>query len=509
MAPTPENRFVCVHGHFYQPPREDPWTGKIPRQPSAGEYHDWNERIARECYIPNGRARIANNKNETLAYINNYSFMSFNFGPTLLNWFEEAHPAEYKRLLTADRESASRLEGHGNAIAQAYNHMIMPLANARDKVTQVRWGLADFRYRYHRDPEAMWLPETAVDSETLRVLIGHGLKYAILSPHQAKHVRRAGVTKWSDVTGATLDTRRPYRWTDHESKAHRSIGLFFYDGALSQAVAFGKLMASSPKAADRVAAEFEDDSRADQLVSLATDGETFGHHEKFAEMGLAHLLRFELPSRHIQPVNYGFFLAKHRTTWEAEIRENSSWSCAHGVNRWKGGCDCGSEGKSTAWRKVLREALDWLRDELADIAEAETNRLVRDFWEVRDDYSDVLLDPSDENVELFCRRRMILDPIPETRKALLRMLECQKYAMFMYTSCAWFFSHIDGIEAVQNLMYAARAIELAEETGLADDLESGFLQRLKGAAPSPGSQLKDGEAVYRHLARPSRQRQAA
>ncbi|MBI3552504.1 MAG: DUF3536 domain-containing protein [Elusimicrobia bacterium] len=490
MAPTPENRFVCIHGHFYQPPREDPWTGRVPRQPSAGEDHDWNARIARECYIPNARARIANGRNETLAYVNNYAFLSFNFGPTLLNWLAAEHPEDYKRLLTADRESGVRLEGHGNAIAQAYSHMILPLAGARDQVTQVRWGIADFRARFHRDPEALWLPETAVDSGTLRVLIDHGLKYAILAPSQAKRARRIGESKWTDAAASTLDTGHPYRWTDRASKAQRSIALFFYDGELSQAVAFGKLMASSETAAERIGEAFDPAQRHSRLVSIATDGETYGHHDKFAEMGLAHLLKYELPARRISPVNFGYHLAKHRPTWEAEIRENTAWSCAHGLARWEGGCDCGSEGRSTQWRAPLREALDWLRDQLAAVAEAETHRLVRDFWEVRDDYIDVLLDPSAENVDLFCRRRMIVDPTPETKRALLRILECQKFAMFMYTSCGWFFSDIGGLEAVQNLKYAARAVELAEETGLADGLEAGFLKRLKA-----------GEAVYRRLAR--------
>jgi alpha-amylase/alpha-mannosidase (GH57 family) len=506
MAPAPENRFVCIHGHFYQPPREDPWTGAIARQPSAGNDHDWNTRIARECYIPNGRARIANDKNETLAYINNYSHLSFNFGPTLLTWYEQAHPEEYQKLLSADRESSVRFAGHGNGIAQAYNHVILPLANARDQVTQVRWGLADFRYRFNRDPEALWLPETAVDSSVLRVLISHGLKYVILAPSQAKRFRRAGDVRWTDVSAEILDTTRHYRWVDHASKSSRSIAIFFYDGGLSQAAAFGKLMASSPKAADRIESAFDPESRAAQLVSLATDGETFGHHDKFAEMGLAHLVKFELPARKLHLVNYGYYLSKHRPVWEAEIRDHTAWSCSHGLARWTGGCDCGTDGKSTDWRAPLREAFDWLRDELADIAESETSHLVRDFWEVRDDYIDVLLDGSSDNLDLFCRRRMVIDPIPETKKALVRMLECQKFAMYMYTSCGWFFSDIGGLEAVQNLKYAARAIELAEATGLGDDLESGFLERLR-LASSSDPHLKDGETVYRRLARPQLTRQ--
>jgi alpha-amylase/alpha-mannosidase (GH57 family) len=502
------DRFVCIHGHFYQPPREDPWTGLIPRQKSAGEDHDWNARIARECYIPNARARIVGEKNETLAAVNNYAHISFNFGPTLLNWFAAQHPEDYKRLLSADRESALRLEGHGNAIAQAYSHMILPLADARDQVTQVRWGIADFRFRFHRDPEALWLPETAVDLNTLRVLIDHGLKYAILAPSQAKRVRRPGDARWTDVDATTLDTRHPYRWVDHASKSPRSIWLFFYDGVLSKEVAFGKLMASSPLAAQRLEESFDERSRADQLVSIATDGETYGHHDKFAEMGLAHLLKYEVPARKIQPVNFGYFLAKHRGAWEAEIVDQTAWSCSHGLSRWRGGCDCGSEGKSTDWREPLRDALDWLRGELADIAEAETGRLVRDFWEVRNDAIDIVLDPSAENVDLFCRRRMILPPVPETKTALLRMLECQKLAMYMYTSCGWFFSDVAGLEAVQNLRYAARAIELAEATGLAEDLEEGFMKRLE-AVPCNDERYGDAEAVYRRLARPVRTRAMA
>ncbi|MDE2236810.1 MAG: glycoside hydrolase, partial [Elusimicrobia bacterium] len=305
------SRFICLHGHFYQPPRENPWTGAVERQPSAGSDHDWNARVARECYRPNGQARLVNARNETVRVVNNYARLSFNFGPTLLSWYERAHPQDYARLLEADADSCRRLEGHGNAIAQAYNHPILPLCQSADAATQVRWGLADFEHRFKRRPEAMWLPECGCDDATLRLLIAHGLKYAILSPAQASRVRPQGELAWTDVSAGGLDTRRAYRWWSGEAGRSPSIALFFYDGELSRETAFGRLMSDAVQSARKLAARFSQDPPRPELVSICTDGETYGHHEKFADMGLAYLLYEAAPEAELEPVNFGWHLAKH------------------------------------------------------------------------------------------------------------------------------------------------------------------------------------------------------
>ena len=498
-------KFVCIHGHFYQPPRENPWTGEIERQRSAGADHDWNCRIARECYVPNGQARVVDGGRRTLAVVNNYARLSFNFGPTLLSWLERERPESYRKVIEADRESARRLGGHGNAIAQAYNHMILPLANPRDLRTQVLWGIADFQYRFRRKPEALWLPETACNDAVLRLLSGCGLKYAILAPGQAQRVRPLASSGWRNVADGAIDVRRPYRWRDRRSGASRRIALFFYHGPLSRAVAFGKLMTSSKACADKILGAFDSRSREDQLVSICTDGETYGHHEKFADLGLAHLFQFELPAKAIAAVNYGAYLSRHEPEWEVELKPGpqglgTAWSCDHGLGRWLDDCGCGREGgASQSWRGPLRQALDWLRDSLAVLCEKEGSRLLRDFWEARDDYIRVVLVPRESEAELFFARHLRAPHSPSSRAAALRLMEIQRHAMLMYTSCGWFFSELSGIEAVQNLKYAARAIELAKEQS-GRDLEPEFLARLR-RAPSNDPNLADGEGVYRGLAR--------
>ncbi len=499
------HRFVCIHGHFYQPPREDPWTGVVERQPSAGEDHDWNERVLRECYAPNAAAKLYDAEGKPAGSLNNYAWISFNFGPTLMSWVEARHPEVYQAILAADRESAERLSGHGNAIAQAYNHMILPLAHPRDQDTQIRWGLADFRHRFGRVAEALWIPETACDDGVLRRLAAHGLKYAILAPGQAQRARPLGddgrpAGPWADVAHDALDLRRPYRWLDPDGGP--SIDLFFYDGAIAQQIAFGRLMTDSLKAAERLDAAFDAAAGQPQLASVATDGETYGHHERFAELGLAHLLAVRLPELGLAPVNYGYFLSRQATPrWQVEIGKGpqgrgTSWSCAHGVGRWMTDCGCGAEpGKHLRWRAPLREALDWLRDRLAQATQREGARLLRDVWEARDAYIQVLLDPAAADAFLEPRLRRAE---ASSRGDALALMELQKFAMLMYTSCGWFFSDIAGLEAEQNLKYAARAVEIARER-FGTDFEPEFLERL-ASAPSNDPERPDGAAVYRSAA---------
>ena len=503
-------RYCCVHGHFYQPPRENPWIEIVERQPSARPEHDWNRRIARECYIPNGYARILEGAGGRIARIvDNYEYLSFNFGPTLLSWFEKAFPHDYRRLIEADQASCRRLGGHGNALAQAYNHMILTLASPRDLLTQIRWGLADFRHRFGRKPEAMWLPETACNDAVLKALIEHGLEYVLLAPSQALRVRAIGAQQWYDVSNGSVDTRRAYRWSAPGSDGGKSIALFFYDAGLSQGVAFEKVMADSKSWADRIAAAFDPvppvgtAPGVPQLVSLCTDGESYGHHEHFGEMGLASLLARELPERGVEVVNYGFFLAENPPQWEAEIKPGpdglgTSWSCSHGVSRWTDACGCGAEGRQLGWRRPMREALDWLRDHLAQLYEREGERLFKDAWQARDAYIAIVLDRREETLAAFMADHLKVPDAPEARQKALRLLEMQRHAMLMYTSCGWFFSDISGIEAVQNLQYAARAVELAREAA-GVDLEGGLTARLR-LAPGNHPKFKDGEIVYHELA---------
>lgn len=357
-------RYLCIHCHFYQPPRENPWLEAVEIQDSAYPYHDWNERITAECYAPNSAARILDGEGHIIKIANNYSRISFNFGPTLLSWMEDNSPHTYAHILEADQEGQRLFSGHGPALAQAYNHMILPLATRRDKHTQVLWGIRDFERRFRRFPEGMWLPETAVDLETLEVLADLGIAFTILAPHQAHQVRKLNSQRWRNVEGAKIDPTRAY--VAHLPSG-RSIALFFYDGPISRAVAFEHLLSNGEHFAQRLVSGFSDARRWPQLMHIATDGETYGHHHPHGDMALAYALDY-IESRQLARItNYGEYLANHPPTHEVEIISNTSWSCMHGVERWRGDCGCNSgmkPGWTQHWRAPLRQALDWLRDEV-------------------------------------------------------------------------------------------------------------------------------------------------
>lgn len=498
-------RQVCIHGHFYQPPRENPWTGLIERQESAGNFHDWNERIAAECYVPNTEARVVGPDEEVLKRVNNYSWISFNFGPTLMMWLEKSNPKAYEKIIAADQESFLRLNGHGNAIAQAFVHLILPLADPRDQKTVIHWGISDFKRRFGRAPEALWLPETACDDQVLKLLIDFKMKYAILAPSQAERVRLlAPAGPWKDVSEGSIDPKRPYRWFDPSSERRRFIDLFFYDGPISAAVSFEKLMSDSKVCADRIIQAFGD-LKKDGLVSIATDGELYGHHHKFAEMGLAYLVDKELPSRKIEVVNYGYFLSRRQTEWEVEIKAGpqglgTSWSCSHGVGRWFLDCGCGSEGKSQKWRTPLRQALNVLKSRLDGLTDKAGEGLFKDVWAAREDYGEIIGEDVPQLPASFTRRHLLKNSPSELEKAR-QLMEIQKFALYMFTSCGWFFSDIAGLEATQNLKYARRAMEIAREIS-GEDFELEFLEIL---AQALGNDLKfpDGKTVYQNLVRQS------
>jgi len=493
---------ICIHGHFYQPPRENPWLEAVELQDSATPYHDWNERITYECYAPNARARLLDGEGLIQSIVSNYSRISFNFGPTLLMWMKDKMPDVHQGIVDADRKSRERFSGHGSALAQCYNHMIMPLANARDKRTQVIWGIGDFVSRFGREPEGMWLPETAADDESLDVLAEFGIKFTILSPFQANRVRPlAGKSDWQDVNGTHIDPSMPYRV---KLKSGRSIVVYFYDAPVAQAIAFEKLLSSGERLAERLMDAFDDRRQRDQLVHVATDGESYGHHFQYGDMALAYALHVIEDNPQVKLTIYAEHLEKHPPTHEVEIHQGSAWSCSHGVGRWKENCGCNSGGHSDwnqEWRQQLRQALDQLRDRIAPLYEARVKEFLKDPWNARDRYIDVILDRSPENIAKFFQTHAARELNEDEQVATLRLLEMQRHAMLMYTSCGWFFDEISGIETVQVIQYAARAIQIAAELG-DENVEAGFLEILEQAR-SNIPEHQNGRVIYDKFVKPA------
>jgi alpha-amylase/alpha-mannosidase (GH57 family) len=496
-------RYVCIHGHFYQPPRENPWLEAIEFQDSAYPYHDWNERVTAECYAPNATARILDGENRIVAIVNNYASMSFNFGPTLLSWLEGARPDVYAAILEADRQSAARFSGKGSALAQPYNHMILPLANARDKATQVRWGIRDFEIRFGRKPEGMWLPETAVDTATLEALAAQGIGFTILAPHQAGAVRPIGDAAWTELAGQEIDPTQAYRVP---LPSGASIAAFFYDGPVSRAVAFDPLLLSKGETfAGRVLGAFSVERGRPELVHVASDGETYGHHHRHGDMALAYALHTIETGGSARLTNYAEFLERCPPTHEARIVEATSWSCAHGVERWRSDCGCHTgahPGWNQAWRAPLRAALDGLRDALAPLYESGSAGLIVDPWAARDDYVEVILDRSPESVGRFLARHAPTALSPGDRTRVLKLLEMQRHAQLMFTSCGWFFDEVSGIEARQIIQYAGRALQLAQDLFPGANLEAAFLDAL-GQARSNVPDVRDGRRIYEEAVRPA------
>ncbi len=487
-------RYVCVHGHFYQPPRENPFLEAIELQDSAYPYHDWNERICVECYAPNASSRILDNEGRITELFNNYSHISFNFGPTLLSWLEDKAPKVYASIVRADQLSKERFSGHGSALAQAYNHMILPLANRRDKTTQVIWGIKDFEHRFQRKPEGMWLPETAVNTETLEVLAERGVRFTILAPRQAKSVRRKNGRKRIDVGGNRIDPSRAYTVS---LPSRRTVVVFFYDGPISQAVAFEGLLNDGHQFADRLLSGFSDKRTWTQLMHIATDGESYGHHHRYGEMALSYALHDIEVNKSAQLSNYGQFLEMFPPDHCVEIVQDSSWSCIHGIERWRSNCGCNSGGHNNwnqEWRGPLRAAFDWLRDCLVPLYEEHGSALLKDPWKARDDYIQVILNRTPESMNLFLTEHAMHSLDSAERVRVWKLLEMQRHALLMYTSCGWFFDEISGLETVQVLHYAGRALRLAQES-TGSELESEFLSRLQ-QAKSNLPEHGDGAKIY-------------
>jgi alpha-amylase/alpha-mannosidase (GH57 family) len=516
---------LIIHGHFYQPPRENPWTGIIEPQPSAAPFHDWNERIHSECYGPNASAKIADLTNARLLTINNYANISFNFGPTLLSWLESNHPDTYARILDADRDSALKHDGHGNAIAQAFGHAILPLCNERDLRTQIRWGLADFRYRFGRDAESLWLSETACNDAVLDALIDEGLRFVILAPNQVARVRpevstasssllspweRLGegaehsdrVNDWVDADERTIDTGIAYRRV-HRDGSNRSIAVFFYDGPTSRAIAFEKLLRSSSEFVGRLATA----AGGREMVNVATDGETYGHHFKFGDLCLAHALEEEAAARGFDVTNYAAYLDQNEPAFEVEINsgpggEGTSWSCAHGVGRWIRNCGCetgGEPGWNQEWRGPLRQALDFLRDVNVAPFEETRGQLFIYPWLARDESIRLILNQNASREQFLFEHAGRWLSAEEQHRALT-YLELQRMLLLMYTSCGWFFNDIAGIETIQILRYAGRAIDLMNQLDLPPARDR-FLQILSEAR-SNRPEIGTGADIYLRFVEP-------
>jgi alpha-amylase/alpha-mannosidase (GH57 family) len=494
-------RYICIHAHFYQPPRENAWLEAVELQDSAYPYHDWNERVTAECYAPNSASRILDGDGRILQIVNNYSRISFNFGPTLLSWMEQKSPAVYQAILAADRESQRIFSGHGSAVAQAYNHMILPLASRQDKYTQIRWGIQDFETRFGRHPEGMWLPETGVDLQTLEVLAELGIKFTILSPYQAGRVRPLGGRAWRKVDGGRIDPSMAYAV---RVPSGATMNVFFYDGPISRAIAFEDLLADGKRFSERLLGAFSDARTWPQLVHIATDGETYGHHRAYGDMALAFALNDIETGQRARLTNYGEYLEKHPPIQEAKVIGNSSWSCVHGVERWRSDCGCNSGGHAgwnQRWRAPLRQSFDWLRDKVAPLYEAEAVKLFPRPWQARDAYIRVVLDRSRENVVGFMTEQAGRVLSETEMVSGLKLLELQRYLMLMYTSCGWFFDELSGIETVQVIQYAGRALQLAGQL-FSEDLAPPFLD-LMAQAKSNIPEQGDGRSIYERFVQPA------
>ncbi len=457
-----KRKYICIHGHFYQPPRENAWLETIESQPSAAPFHDWNDRINFECYASNAAARVLNQEQLIRAISNNYERISFNFGPTLLSWLAAEDPETYSRILAADRGSRKRFGGHGSAVAQVYNHLIMPLANERDRHSQIIWGIADFEYRFGRKPEGMWLGETAANTPTLEALVDHGITYTILAPRQAKAVRHLGAAEWHTVNENTLDTRRAYRCN---LPSGRFIDIFFYDGMVARAVAFEGLLNDGKLLANKLMATLDQDPSV-QIAQIATDGESYGHHHRKGEMALAACLNHIEENPHFELTNYGQFLELNPPEWACEIHENSSWSCVHGVERWRSNCGCHTGGEAhwnQQWRAPLRACLDFVREQCGRVFEGLGADLFTDPWKARDAYISVVLHKNKAQRSAFLLEQTTHKQLSHAQEIqMLRLLEMQRHCMLMYTSCGWFFNEVSGIETLQILQYALRALHLLE-----------------------------------------------
>jgi hypothetical protein len=461
-------KYCVIHGHFYQPPRESPWLGEIERQESAGSYHNWNERIFDECYRPNSFSRILDSEGKIVGVSNNYSYMSFNFGPTLFSWLDDKHPEVVARIVDADRRSCEMYNGHGSAVAQVYNHIIMPHASKKDKITQIRWSKSFFKKHFNRDPEGMWLAETAINMETVECLIDEDIKFVILSPNQAESFRDSSKSKWKYCSDQGLDPKVPYRCyldnADHTA-TKKYIDVFFFDEPLSRAISFEGLLDNADILTDRINSCFSHNPTENELVTIATDGETFGHHKKNGDMCLAYFFRQRAKESNIEVVNFAYYLSVNPPVREVKLKnshgEGTAWSCAHGTGRWIRDCGCetgGQKGWNQSWRGPFREAVDYLQSEIDLLYDSKMSKYFKDPAEIRNLFEPFI--DSQDGIEQFLQKQAKKKILADEIGSIISLLEAQKFILYAYTSCAWFFSDISGIETIQNIRYALRAWQL-------------------------------------------------
>ncbi len=498
------NNLLILHGHFYQPPREDPWTDEIETQESAAPFHDWNERINRECYAANAASRVIDSFGRIEAIVNNYEYFSFNFGPTLVDWLSRHDPRTLERIISADRKSRERLDGHGNAIAQVYNHIIMPLAGDADKITQIVWGLRHFEKYFERPSEGIWLAETAINDRTVEFLIEQGIKYVILAPTQAQEVLYEGSDEWEDVSHNSIDPGRAYIL----EASNGSLAAFFYDGGIASRLSFEHMLTNVDLLRNELLAHFDPDKELN-MVNVATDGENYGHHEPYGDMCIARLIYENEERGEFTFSNYGHFLEHHPPRDRVRLKPGNNglgtaWSCAHGVGRWLEDCGCQTGGDPSwhqKWRHPLRQAFDLLRDRVHELAHNELNKYFKNVWQARDEYIEVIsrvdLKERVDSLYHWMDAHASRDIDEQDRGMLMRIMESLHQAMLMYTSCGWFFADISGIETVQDMRYAARIFDLVEDL-LPPDTREKFLSILE-KAPSNIAEFSNGKWIFENF----------
>lgn len=497
-------KYLTIHGHFYQPPRENPYLEKIEAQESAYPYHDWNERINDECYRPNTCSRVLDGEGKIIDIVNNYEYLSFNIGPTLMQWLEANDRDTYQKIVEADKISCKKHNGHGNAIAQVYSHIIMPLASNRDKITQIKWGIEDFKRHFGRDPEGMWLAETAINFETVIALIDNGIKYTILSPFQAEKVRNLFSNVWLDVSEGTIDPTQPYRVYVNDERT-KFLDVFFYDAPISTAVSFEHLLKDANSFMERLATAAGPNEGRPTLVHVSTDGESYGHHEPFGDMCLAYFYKYLAPKYGFKILNYAQFLELYPPVSEVVLKagtnnEGTAWSCSHGVGRWKEDCGCSTGARANwnqKWRAPLRDGLNFLRDKFWNLYVTGAKDAFKNLEKARNDY--YLLISGKYSEEYYFNKHLKKNSKAD-KNELLKLLEIQRYSQLMFTSCGWFFADISGIETVQIIKYANIAMKYASAF-TEEDLERMFLKYMHHAHSNKGHDYH-GYIIYNKWIKP-------
>jgi len=493
-------RYVVFHGHFYQPPRINPYLGIILRQDSAYPFHDWNEKIFTECYQPNTGARILNDAGFTIDIVNNFEYISFDFAPTVIDWLKEKHPYTFKEIISADKRAVERI-GAGGAIACAYSHTILPLDTPFLRKLDIEWGLKNFEENFSRKADAIWLPETAVNEMVIDELIELGLKFLLIVPTQVQSAKLHELKKEINLSSGNIDPRYCYLIR----RPAGEIKVFVAHGVLSHDFSFRNLLMDSKISADRIEEAFSTNTHHDQIVSIMTDGETFGHHQPFAERGLGHLLKYELPKRGIKVVNFSYLAEKCTPTWDIKIKdgregEGTAWSCVHGLGRWREDCGCGKEpGTTQKWRSPLREAFNFISEKIIPFFKQKVSEVLDEnsFWEYPLTWGNFAR--NDFFIEKHKKKELSFNE----KKFVLKLFEMLRYTLYSFTSCAWFWEDISRIETVANMSFALKAMQLYKELSGEDILEN-FLKILE-QAPTNNPNFKNGREVFEVYVMPQKE----